>query len=121
MIQGLIEEDQLHSFNIPVYTPSASEVKYEVEREGSFNVDRLEVSEISWNAFGDKIGVSDAFKDGAYSMAMGMRAVAEPLLVTHFKDAIIDEVFTRYKAILANRMAKENPTFVNVIVSVIRK
>ncbi|CAK9134882.1 unnamed protein product [Ilex paraguariensis] len=64
--------------------------------EGYFGIDRLEVFEINWNAYNDKS--SDFYKDGAYNVAKCMRAVAEPLLLSHFSAAIIDEVFSRKEA-----------------------
>nr|UMB49629.1 salicylic acid methyltransferase [Sambucus canadensis] len=119
--EGIIEEDKLVSFNIPQYTPSPSEVKSIVVKEGSFVINRLEVSEVNWNAYDNECYQSDAFKDGGYNVAKCMRAVAEPLLVSHFGEDIIDEVFQRYKEIIANCMTKERTEFVNVIVSMTRK
>lgn len=121
MVQGIIEEEKLDSFNIPQYTPSPSEVKYEVEKEGSCTIDRLEVSEVNWNAYNNEANLSDAFKDGGYNVAKCMRAVAEPMLGSHFGDAIIDEVFSRYRKIVADRMAKEKTEFVNVTVSMTKR
>lgn len=92
-------------------------MKSEVVKEGSFTVDRLEVSEVNWNAYDNGFGSSDAFSDGGYNVAKCMRAVAEPLLVSHFGDAIIEEVFRRYKEILSDRLAKEKTRFINVTVS----
>ncbi|KAL0367511.1 UNVERIFIED_CONTAM: Salicylate carboxymethyltransferase [Sesamum radiatum] len=76
--QGLIEEEKLGSFNIPQYTPSLSEVKTEVEKEGSFTINRLQVSEIAWAACGGC----------GYNVAKCMRSVAEPLLVGHFGELV---------------------------------
>ena len=50
-MQGLIDEEKMDSFNIPQYAPSPTEVKCEVEKEGSFTINRLEVSEVNWNAY----------------------------------------------------------------------
>ncbi|KAK7360066.1 hypothetical protein VNO77_02038 [Canavalia gladiata] len=50
-----------------------------------------------------------------------MRAVAEPLLVSHFGEDIIEEVFSRFRQILANHMSKEKTKFINVTVLVTRK
>ena len=41
-----------------------------------------------------------------------MRIVVEPLLVSHFGDAIIDEVFYRYKEIISDHISKENTQFI---------
>ncbi|XVE87335.1 hypothetical protein DITRI_Ditri18aG0109500 [Diplodiscus trichospermus] len=120
VLEGLIEEEKLNSFNIPQYTPSPTEVKSEVLKEGSFCIDRLEVTEVNWNAYQNEYNLSDAFKDGGYNVAKCMRAVAEPLIASHFGEAIIDEVFHRYREIVADRMAKEKTKFVNVIISLIK-
>ena len=119
MMQGLIDEEKFNSFNIPQYTPSPCEVKIEIEREGSFAINRLEVSEVNWNAYQNEFNVSDAFKDGGYNVAKCMRAVAEPLLIAHFSfgKTMTDQIFCRYKSIVVDRIAKEKTEFVNVIVS----
>ncbi|KAJ4822959.1 hypothetical protein Tsubulata_000317 [Turnera subulata] len=117
VLEGIIDEDLFDSFNIPQYKPSPSEVKNEVEKERSFTIDRLEVSEVNWNAYEREVNVPEACKDGGYNVAKFMRAVAEPLLVSHFGESIIDEVFSRYKEIVADRMAKEKTEFVNVTIS----
>ncbi|RVX16600.1 Salicylate carboxymethyltransferase [Vitis vinifera] len=119
--EGLIDEEKMDSFNIPQYTPSPAEVKCEVEKEGSFTINRLEVSEVNWNAYHGEFCPSDAHKDGGYNVAKLMRAVAEPLLVSHFGDGIIEEVFCRYKKIVADRMSREKTEFVNVTVSMTKR
>lgn len=119
--EGLIEEEKLDSFNIPQYTPSPAEVRSLVEMEGSFLVDRLEATEIHWNAYESEYFEFDDFKDGGYNVAKCMRAVAEPLLVSHFGEGIIEEVFSRYKKILADCMSKEKTQFINVTVSLAKR
>ncbi|KAI3669576.1 hypothetical protein L6452_40822 [Arctium lappa] len=51
--EGLIDEEQLDSFNILQYTPCAKEVHNEVEKKGAFEIDCLEVSEVNWDASTD--------------------------------------------------------------------
>ncbi|KAM7252072.1 hypothetical protein ACFE04_023955 [Oxalis oulophora] len=105
---GMIEEKELDSFNIPQYTPCLEEVKSEVIKEGSFTINRLEFSKVNWNASDKGINPLDAtFNDDGYSLAKCMRAVAEPLIISHFGETIVDEVFIRYRKIVADRMAKE--------------
>ncbi|KAI6692292.1 hypothetical protein NL676_020002 [Syzygium grande] len=115
--EGLIEEEKLDSFNIPKYTPSPKEVQREVQKQGSFSMDCLEVSEVNWSVFDTDFDPNVVSKDGGYSMARCMRAVAEPLLVDHFGEEIMDEVFKRYRAQLADHMSKVKAAFVNVIIS----
>ncbi|CAI9108439.1 OLC1v1008028C1 [Oldenlandia corymbosa var. corymbosa] len=119
--EGLIEADKLDSFNIPNYTPSLAQVKSIIESQGSFKIDRLETSEIHWNAYEDEVFKDDRFKDGGYNVAKCMRAVAEPLLVGHFGEEKMEEVFLRYKAILTDRMSKEKTHFINVTASLIKR
>ncbi|XP_017969722.1 PREDICTED: salicylate carboxymethyltransferase isoform X2 [Theobroma cacao] len=70
--------------------------------------------------FENEPDLSDAFKDGGYNFAKCIRAVTEPLLASHFGEAIIDEVFRRYRDIVADRMSKEKTEFVNVTISLIK-
>ncbi|KAL1567915.1 salicylate carboxymethyltransferase-like isoform X2 [Salvia divinorum] len=111
--EGAIEEEKLHSFNIPQYMPSPAEVRRSVEEEGSFAITRLEVSEIRWADCGSSGGGED--------VAKCMRSVAEPMLVEHFGESIIDELFGKYQRILTDRMSKEETKFINVTVSLIRR
>ncbi|XP_061354023.1 S-adenosyl-L-methionine:benzoic acid/salicylic acid carboxyl methyltransferase 3-like [Gastrolobium bilobum] len=127
VLQGKIKEEQLDTFNIPHYNPSPYEVKLEVLKEGSFTINRLDVSEVNWNPFYNwnvfdfESEISESLSDGGYNVAQLMRAVAEPLLVSHFGEAIIDEVFSRYQEILTDRMSKEKTEFTNITISLTRK
>lgn len=116
--EGLLEEEKVDGFNVPQYTPSPSELKRVVETEGSFAVDRLEISEVNWNVCGNNDSCASA---GAYKFARCMRAVAEPMLASHFREeGVLDEVFRRYGELAADRMAKERTEFINVSVSLKR-
>ncbi|KAG2696192.1 hypothetical protein I3760_07G047000 [Carya illinoinensis] len=84
--KGLIGEEKLDSFNLPHYAPSASELKSVVLMENYFSIDRLEVSELKWSSMFGERNFSEAVAD----LAMCVRAVVEPFLVSHFGDAIID-------------------------------
>ncbi|KAG4380234.1 hypothetical protein GLYMA_16G134000v4 [Glycine max] len=118
--KGIIKEEQLDTFNIPFYTPSPSEVKLEVLKEGSFAINCLEVSVVHWSAW-DEWSVLDFESESGYNLTQSMRAVAESMLVSHFGEAIIDELFSRYQEILADRMSKEKTKFINVTILLTRK
>ncbi|KAL7152879.1 hypothetical protein ABFS83_04G127900 [Erythranthe nasuta] len=111
--EGVIEKEKLESFNIPQYTPSAEEVRKEVEKEGSFTISRLESSEITWASCGPEPNNNDA---GDY-LTQCMRSVAEPLLVNHFGKLVIDPLFQIYAKILSQRISDEDAKFFNVTVS----
>ncbi|KAJ9562210.1 hypothetical protein OSB04_007370 [Centaurea solstitialis] len=120
--EGLIDEAKMDSFNIPQYTPCAKEVSYEVEKEGSFEIDCLEVSEVNWDASTDNDSLDSFAKDSeGINMGKCMRAVAEPLLLSHFGESVIEEVFSRYTNIIKKRMSKEKTSLINVTVSMTRR
>lgn len=127
MLQGIINEEKINTFNIPNYYPSPSEVKLEVLNEGSFVINKLEVSEVNWNALDDcnafdfESEMSESLRDDGYSMAQCIRAVAEPLLVSHFGEGVITEIFDRYRKILTDRMSKEKTKFTNLSMLLTRK
>ena len=110
----------MDSFNITQYASSPVEVKCEVEKEGPFTINRLEVSKVNWNAYHGEFCASDAHNCG-YNVANLITAVMEPLLVSHFGDGIIEEVFSRYKKIVIVRMSREKIAFVNVTVSMTKR
>ena len=124
MLQGIIKEEQVDTFNIPQYNPSSSEVKLEVINEGSFAINRLEVSEVNWSTLDDQssfdLETKTPNKTG-YLVARCMRAVAEPLLVRHFGDNVIEEVFSRYQEFLANNKISKDNSFINVTILLTRK
>jgi jasmonate O-methyltransferase len=92
MLQGIIKEEKLNTFNLPVYYPSSSEVKLEVLTEGSFTINQLEASEVNLSEL-----------DDGYNLAQCIRAVAEPLLISHFGRDITKEVFNRFQKIVTDQ------------------
>ncbi|KAL1316464.1 hypothetical protein HN51_068661 [Arachis hypogaea] len=110
VFKGLIQADQLHSFNIPNYIPSSSELKLQILKQGSFKINRTEVSSVHWT----HCGSDNEHKSGAYNVAKCMRAVLEPLVLQHFGEAIIDEAFRVFQELLADTMSKEKTEFFNI-------
>ncbi|CAI0443382.1 unnamed protein product [Linum tenue] len=55
--EGLIDQQKLDSFNLPMYMPSAMEEEAEVQKQGSFAIERLEVWDMNWDA-----GYEEVFK-----------------------------------------------------------
>ncbi|KAK6804195.1 hypothetical protein RDI58_001979 [Solanum bulbocastanum] len=105
-----IEEEKVDSFNVPVYSPSPAEIKYIVEKEGSFTIDLLKTLEHQMDSC------------EGYNEAQSVRAIVQPLLIRHFGDdnKLMDVVFNKCRDIYANSMAKEKNIFTNVVVSLIK-
>ncbi|KAI4297271.1 hypothetical protein L6164_037165 [Bauhinia variegata] len=100
VLEGIVEEPKLDSFDIPFYTPTPEEVRQIIDAEGSFTLQRIEVLKIGWDADmneseEDNIEVFDN-KMRAKFIANYMRACAEPLLTKQFGSAIMDELFLRF-------------------------
>ncbi|XP_054811790.1 S-adenosyl-L-methionine:benzoic acid/salicylic acid carboxyl methyltransferase 2-like [Prosopis cineraria] len=114
VLEGIIKEDQIDSFNFPVYYPCPSELELEIEKEGSFTLNRLEAFEVSWKAAcGEELNDNNS----GFKVAQLIRAVAEPLLASHFGEAIMDDLFLRYQCIIADHLVKEKTMFVFLTLS----
>jgi jasmonate O-methyltransferase len=108
--QGLIEEEKVDSFNIPMYCPCPEEVSNEVAREGSFEIQRLELLRRSENfpreemeAITGSASAKDAY---GKKLAKQLRAVMESLMKHHFGEEIMDALFERYGEILGRRLSE---------------
>ncbi|KAL0307655.1 UNVERIFIED_CONTAM: Salicylate/benzoate carboxyl methyltransferase [Sesamum angustifolium] len=76
----------IDSFNFPLYFPSQKQLKAIIERNGSYNIERMETL--------DNPGKHTL--TSAKARALFYRAVFDKLLINHFGCEIIDEVFDRY-------------------------
>ncbi|MED6195595.1 hypothetical protein PIB30_039375 [Stylosanthes scabra] len=96
VLENLIEEIKLESFNLPVYDPTIEEAREVIEEEGSFTLQRLESVTVSYDE-----GVNEDKKLDV-NMRAGIitkqqRAALEPLFKTQFGDHVMDELFLRFK------------------------
>ncbi|RVW13487.1 probable methyltransferase TCM_000336 [Vitis vinifera] len=97
---GEVEEEKLHSYAVNFYAPTKEEIEEEVRREGSFELDRVEMFEIE--------------KDGADDMSYGtqvartVRAIQESMISLHFGEGIADSLFENYGRLVDEEMAKED-------------
>nr|GLL47689.1 salicylate carboxymethyltransferase-like [Ipomoea trifida] len=55
-----------------------------------------------------------------YDVARSLRAVIEPMLVSHFGKGIIEDVFPKYRKMIADYMSREKTEFTNVTVSLVK-
>ncbi|XP_022133322.1 salicylate carboxymethyltransferase-like [Momordica charantia] len=115
--EGIVGAKKVDSFNIPNYMPSPSEMKGEILNEGSFTIDRLEVSRINWDFYDTESHQPNIFVDSGYYITQNIRSVIEPLLICHFGETIIEELFYRYRKIIDNHVSKNKIEFVNLTVS----
>ncbi|KAK8515624.1 hypothetical protein V6N13_139404 [Hibiscus sabdariffa] len=96
--KGLVQESDVDSFNIPFYTPCQKEVREIIEKEGSFNLERMEVFEENWDFEDNDYNTNFVFEKNrsGQNVAKTVRAVIESMLANHFGESIIDDLFTIY-------------------------
>ncbi|XP_047164472.1 jasmonate O-methyltransferase-like [Vigna umbellata] len=119
LMEGLIEEAKLESFNIPVYEPTVEEVKHVIQEEESLFLERLEVVISAWDeGMSIEGGDDDSFHGEnrrAEIISKHARAAMEPLLSEKFDTEVINELFVRFqnKIMQTMKVGKlESATFV---------
>lgn len=88
LVQGVISEEKVDSFNVPTYCMSPQELVVAVNRNGEFSVERIEklarVTETSNLPKSQKL-------------ASLIRAAYDGLIKAHFGDVILDELFELFR------------------------
>ncbi|KAK6130988.1 hypothetical protein DH2020_035269 [Rehmannia glutinosa] len=122
--EGLVQEEEIDSLNAPYYAPSSEEVRNIIQEEGSFLINHLEAFEISWEGGNacDKHDYDDLQKlSRGQQVAKTIRAVVEPMLVSHFGREIMDELFTRFGNLVDVYFSNTKAKHINLVISVTRK
>ena len=121
MCKGSLHEEDISSFNLPIYTPSPDELKTIVESESSFCVDILETFEVKWDMRDEDEIIKSGDSSGKF-MAKTARAVMEPLLASHFGNSFMDQIFERFDKHVNEHLSRgEKGSYFNILVSLRRK
>ncbi|GAV83271.1 Methyltransf_7 domain-containing protein [Cephalotus follicularis] len=119
--EGLIEEEKVDSFNVPFYMPCLEEVKLEIQKEGSFIIDRIESSDIDWVGSVEYMDPTSATQTKGQREAKKVRAATEPMLELHFGSNIMDNLFRRYEELAEDYLSNCGAKYTNLVISTIRK
>lgn len=84
-VQGIVSEEKVDTFNVPVYNMSPQELKEAVEKNGSFSIEIME----------DIPLVGPAIE--AQVFACHTRAALEGLFKNHFGEQILDVLFDSFR------------------------
>lgn len=95
-----MEKEKQESYDVHFYAPCKEEIEDMVNREGSFEVDRLEMFEVEKNIVGSGMSYGTI-------VAMTVRAIQESMIAHHFGEAIIESLFEEYGRLVDEEMAKE--------------
>uniref|UniRef100_J3MCU7 Uncharacterized protein n=1 Tax=Oryza brachyantha TaxID=4533 RepID=J3MCU7_ORYBR len=92
--RGLVEEEKVNSFNLPLYGPSIDEVKAVITCHKLFGINHIELFKSSWDPYDDMEhdGMRTSPQSGL-NVSKCIRAVFETLLESHFGKYILDELF----------------------------
>ena len=112
VLQGEIEVEKLDSYEVHFYTPSKNEIEDEVRKEGSFELDRLEMFEI------ERVEKDDESYGAA--VAKTVRAIQESMISHHFGQRILDSLFEIYGRMVDEELAKEEIKPISFVI-VLRK
>ncbi|KAG5543152.1 hypothetical protein RHGRI_016037 [Rhododendron griersonianum] len=115
--EGLVEEEKIDSFNAPYYAPCPEDLKFVVQTDGSFVIDRLETFEFYWE---DQMKTEFEELSSGQRVAKTIRAVVESMLECHFGREILDVLFRRYGEIMDDHLSRNRAMYVDLVVSLIR-
>jgi len=100
----MVKEEKLNKFNMPLYSATTEEVRQLAEAEGSFLLNKLETLAIDWS-----VHTTQDSNNQAKFLAGSSRAVTESLLANTFGEAIIDDLFSRFKSRVREHMITIGP------------
>ncbi|XP_030551501.1 loganic acid O-methyltransferase-like [Rhodamnia argentea] len=96
--EGLVSEDKVASFNLPLYAPSPEEMTTLVTKNGNFTIEAMELTNPSPNMIGP-IDVR--------GWMVHVRAAMEGMLAKHFDKNTIAELFNRLVRKLSGECSQE--------------
>ncbi|KAL6861733.1 hypothetical protein ACP4OV_017433 [Aristida adscensionis] len=116
--EGIVEKKSLDSFNLPIYGPSIEEVTTVVSQSSLFEISHIRLFNLNWDPYDDSTSdlVGNIVQSGV-NVARCLRAVAEPLLASHFGECILDELFKRYACNVSKHLEREKTKFSVIVVS----
>ncbi|KAM6546796.1 hypothetical protein CsatB_027532 [Cannabis sativa] len=93
--EGIISENQVDTFNIPLYSVLPNEMTKFIEENGCFSIERMDLMKTSMIDYSDNNGEVTQLTS-AETITLHLRAILEVLLTKHFGSEIIDGIFDRF-------------------------
>uniref|UniRef100_A0A803LYN3 S-adenosylmethionine-dependent methyltransferase n=1 Tax=Chenopodium quinoa TaxID=63459 RepID=A0A803LYN3_CHEQI len=92
---GVISQEQVDSFNLPIYGVSPMEMESLVKKNGRFSIERMELTDPTSRRKNNEGGSNKTSGDGN-AIANHLRAGMEGILSKHFGVEKMDELFERF-------------------------
>ncbi|XP_054785854.1 loganic acid O-methyltransferase-like [Prosopis cineraria] len=103
--KGMISDELVHSFNLPIYMPTSEEVKEVIEKNGNFEIDdQVLDSVLSVNS----VIISTRQQD-VHGFCMHVRAVWKGLFKQHFGEELVDLIFIQFE----KKLTESYSSFIN--------
>lgn len=106
-LKGEVEEEKVDSYDTHFYAASREEIEDEVRREGSFELERIEMCETLERNEEDN-NIKNNNESCGMLLAMTVRAIQESMISNHFGEAILDALFDIFATLVDQEMAKED-------------
>ncbi|KAI9113662.1 hypothetical protein K1719_015589 [Acacia pycnantha] len=97
--KGEVEEEKVDSYDVHFYAASREEIEEQVRKEGSFELERIEISEIETRGVGK----------ASYGtvLAKAIRAIQQSMISSHFGDSILDSLFDIFASLVDQEIAQQ--------------
>ena len=101
------------------YAPSVDEVKALIEKENLLDIEHIGLFESNWDPLDDSDSdvVLDCASSGRNVANKCIRAVMEPLIIEHFGEAILDELFMVFASMVAEHLEIKKAKYPVIVVS----
>ncbi|KQJ88164.1 hypothetical protein BRADI_4g16110v3 [Brachypodium distachyon] len=119
VLKGRMEQEKLDSFNLPYYAPSVREVTTLININKHFDIEHIGLFESNWDPQDDSNSdiVLDCHNSGE-NVAKCVRGVlAGLLIIDHFGEDTIDELFVVFASILTKHLVKAKAKHTVIFVS----
>lgn len=83
---GVLSEEKVNSFDVPMHNPTPKELEGIIQRNGNFTIERME----------KMTNPKQQVLCSASDLAVAMRAVYEGLVKVHFGDEFADKIFNHF-------------------------
>ncbi|KAI7753637.1 hypothetical protein M8C21_010155 [Ambrosia artemisiifolia] len=113
--EGLVQESDINSFNLPFYFPHEDELRSIVQTEESFSLDHMTSFEV------DVDQEDTDYTDCGKNTSKAIRAVTETLFASHFGNSIIDVLFKKYEKNAMEHLGAKESKNVTVLVLLTKK
>ncbi|XP_076893650.1 benzoate carboxyl methyltransferase-like [Bidens hawaiensis] len=122
--EGLVQESDIISFNIPFYFPHEDELRDIIQAEGPFSLDNIDVFELNWGQ-DDYTYMNEYTHESNHNQGKNtsnlIRAITESLFTSHFGNSIIDELFKKCEKNATEHLATNITRHLSVVVSLTKK